>query len=135
MPRIVATRSPVLQIGSLCGVIAVSEESWGMAEQGRTRGVPAGFSLLRRVAPSIRQGIVLPDGRRALPYATPYNFTGAPLPGYALHSECILTTKAAKALAAVQAALGEVAEPGGQRWSLVVQDCYRPQPAVDRYGW
>jgi zinc D-Ala-D-Ala dipeptidase len=76
--------------------------------------LPAGFVYLRDVDPSIVQ-----DMR----YATPNNFTGRPLPGYAA-PECVLRRDMAQALARVQADLA----PSGL--SLKVYDCYRPTRAV-----
>jgi D-alanyl-D-alanine dipeptidase len=76
--------------------------------------LPAGFVYLRDVAPSIAQDIR---------YATPNNFTAAPLPGYDA-PECILRREAAEALARVQAALSR------QHLGLKTYDCYRPERAV-----
>jgi len=59
-------------------------------------------------------------------YAGPDNFTHAPVPGYQA-AECVLTEKAARALAAVQA---DVAPNG---YGLVVYDCYRPAKAVNYF--
>ena len=47
--------------------------------------LPAGFVRLRELAPAIAQDIR---------YATPFNFTGAPAPGYG-RGECVLTRAAA----------------------------------------
>ncbi len=76
--------------------------------------LPAGFVYLRDVAPSIAQDIR---------YATPNNFTAAPLPGYNA-GECVLRREAAEALARVQAELER------QHLSLKTYDCYRPERAV-----
>ena len=76
--------------------------------------LPAGFVYLRDVAPSIAQDIR---------YATPNNFTAAPLPGYGA-PECVLRREAAEALARVQADLER------QHLSLKTYDCYRPERAV-----
>jgi len=76
--------------------------------------LPAGFVYLRDVAPSIAQEIR---------YATPNNFTAAPLPGYGA-GECVLRREAAEALARVQAELER------QQLSLKIYDCYRPERAV-----
>ena len=76
--------------------------------------LPAGFVYLREVAPSIAQDIR---------YATPNNFTAAPLPGYGA-PECVLRREAAEALARVQADLER------QHLSLKTYDCYRPERAV-----
>lgn len=76
--------------------------------------LPTGFVYLSDAAPAIAQDIR---------YATPNNFTAAPLPGYGA-PECILRREAAEALARVQAALA------AQRLGLKVYDCYRPERAV-----
>ena len=76
--------------------------------------LPAGFVYLRDVAPSIAQDIR---------YATPNNFTGAQLPGYAA-PECVLRREAAEALAQVAKDLAR------QNLALKVYDCYRPERAV-----
>ena len=82
--------------------------------------LPDGFVRLAEVDPSIRQ-----DMR----YAGADNFVGRRLAGYEAPA-CILTEKAAKALARVQKA---VAADG---FSLVVFDCYRPERAVaDMVRW
>ena len=56
-------------------------------------------------------------------YATPNNFTGAALPGYAA-GECVLRREAALALAQVAKDLAP------QHLGLKVYDCYRPARAV-----
>lgn len=76
-----------------------------------------GFVYLSGIDPTIRQDIR---------YAGPDNFTHAPVPGYQA-AECVLTEKAARALAAVQADLA----PEG--CGLVVYDCYRPAKAVNHF--
>ena len=78
---------------------------------------PADFVALSDVDPSILQ-----DMR----YATPHNFTGAPVDGY-LTGTCILTRPAAEALARAQREFLE------QGYTLKVYDCYRPQRAVDEF--
>lgn len=86
----------------------------------RADSLPAGFVRLADVDASIRQ-----DMR----YAGSDNFVGRRLAGYEA-AACILTEKAAHALARVQAA---VAADG---FSLVVFDCYRPERAVaDMVRW
>lgn len=83
-------------------------------------GLPAGFVHLADVAPTIRQDIR---------YAGSRNFMGRPIAGY-LAGECILTRRAAEALARAQA---EIAPRG---LTLVVWDCYRPTSAVaDMMAW
>jgi D-alanyl-D-alanine dipeptidase len=84
----------------------------------RADTLPDGFVYLRDVAPSVLQEIR---------YTTAYNFVGAPIDGYEA-PECILTARAARALAAVQA---EVERDG---LSLKVYDCYRPQAAVNHFA-
>jgi len=82
--------------------------------------LPDGFVRLSAVDASIRQ-----DMR----YAGADNFVGRRLAGYEA-AACILTGKAAKALARVQEA---VAADG---FTLVVFDCYRPERAVaDMVRW
>lgn len=79
--------------------------------------LPKGFVYLKNVDPSILQDIR---------YAGYHNFVGRPIKGY--HAEeCILTKKAADALAQVQAALLK------SNLSLKVYDCYRPQRAVNDF--
>jgi zinc D-Ala-D-Ala dipeptidase len=78
---------------------------------------PEDFVYLREVAPSVHQDIR---------YATPHNFIGKPIHGYQA-AECILTRRAAEALAKVQQ---ELSQSG---LSLKVFDCYRPQMAVDEF--
>ena len=88
-----------------------------LAESMRTDSLAPGFVYLRHVAPTIIQ---------EMRYTTAFNFVGAPIDGYEA-PECVLTERAARALAALQAEL----EP--QRLSLKVYDCYRPQRAVDHF--
>ncbi|MBL8569147.1 MAG: M15 family metallopeptidase [Phreatobacter sp.] len=76
--------------------------------------LPQGFVHLADVAPTIRQDIR---------YAGSRNFMGRPAAGYHA-AECVLTRRAADALARAQA---EIAPRG---LTLVVWDCYRPQRAV-----
>jgi D-alanyl-D-alanine dipeptidase len=79
-----------------------------------TRPLPRGFVYLRDVAPDIVQ---------EMRYFGSHNFLGRPVDGYRAN-ECILTRRAANALARVQARLRKV------EWSLKVYDCYRPQRGV-----
>ncbi len=76
--------------------------------------LPRGFVFLRDVAPSIRQ---------EMRYASPFNFTGARVPGYDA-AECVLARPVAAALARVQQSLC------AQGLSLKVYDCYRPARSV-----
>jgi D-alanyl-D-alanine dipeptidase len=76
--------------------------------------LPADFVFLRDVDPTIQQ-----DMR----YATPNNFTGAPLPGYD-GAECVLRQPVADALRRVQRELAS------RNLSIKVFDCYRPTRAV-----
>lgn len=93
---------------------AVSVEE-GILVRGDT--LPESFSYVRDVAPGIIQ---------EMRYTTAFNFVGEPIDGYE-EPECILTTRAARALADVQTEL----EPNG--YSLKVYDCYRPQTAVNHF--
>lgn len=79
--------------------------------------MPADFVAVRDV-----DATIVEDMR----YATPHNFTGAPVAGY-LAPDCILTRPAGEALARAQR---DVAERG---YTLKVYDCYRPQRAVDEF--
>ncbi|HHZ08590.1 MAG TPA: M15 family metallopeptidase [Rhizobiales bacterium] len=87
---------------------------------GRAEGLPSGFVRLADIDASIRQ-----DMR----YAGADNFVGRRLAGYEAPT-CILTDRAAKALARVQQAVA------AEGLSLVVFDCYRPERAVaDMVRW
>jgi D-alanyl-D-alanine dipeptidase len=77
-----------------------------------------GFVSLAAIDPSIQV---------EMRYAGADNFVGAPVDGYE-RAVCLLTERAARALAAVQADLR--AESLGLR----VYDCYRPQRAVDHFA-
>ncbi len=79
--------------------------------------LPRGFVRLRERAPEIRQDIR---------YATPFNFTGAPVPGYG-RPECVLTEPAAAALIRVETRLA------ARGYRLKLFDCYRPARAVRRF--
>jgi len=79
--------------------------------------LPKGFVYLRDVAPDIVQDIR---------YFTTHNFLGRRVNGYEA-GECILTKRAALALAKVQKRLRKV------EWSLKVYDCYRPQRGVSNF--
>ena len=85
-----------------------------LALPAHARELPGNLVYLRDIDPSIAQ-----DMR----YATPDNFTGAPLSGYSA-GECILRRDVAEALRKVQASLAP------QHLSLKVYDCYRPTRAV-----
>lgn len=80
-------------------------------------GPTAPFVALSSVDATIHQDIR---------YATPHNFTGRVVDGYA-EPLCLLTAPAARALHRVQQEL----LPRG--YSLKVYDCYRPQRAVNRF--
>src|SRR5271167_4656869 len=69
--------------------------------------LPRGFVHLRDIDPTIVQ---------AIRYAGSHTFVGRPIRGY-LAAECILSTPAANALAAVQKMLA------GKKLSLIVWDC------------
>src|ERR1700743_584858 len=79
--------------------------------------LPKGFVYLRDIDSTIVQDIR---------YAGSHNFVGRPIRGY-LAAECILSAAAANALQSVQRKLA------GQKLSLIVWDCYRPQRAVDDF--
>jgi len=79
--------------------------------------LPAGFVYLGDVDASIVQDIR---------YAGSHNFIGRPIAGYEA-AECVLTEKAARALAKVQAQLAP------KKLSLIVWDCYRPTRATDEF--
>ena len=79
--------------------------------------LPSGFVYLSDIDAAIVQ-----DMR----YAGADNFTHAPVAGYRA-AECILTAKAAKALAQVQQDLRR------SKFGLKVWDCYRPAKAVDGF--
>jgi D-alanyl-D-alanine dipeptidase len=99
----------------VCGLIAAAVCSPGVA--GAAAPAPADFVALRSVDPTILQDIR---------YATPHNFTGRAVDGYAAPT-CLLTAPAARALHRVQQGLLR------RGYSLKVYDCYRPQRAVDRF--
>lgn len=73
---------------------------------------------LRELAPAITQDIR---------YATPFNFTGAPVPGYG-RGECVLTRPAADAVIRVEKRLAR------QGYGLKLFDCYRPARAVAAFN-
>jgi D-alanyl-D-alanine dipeptidase len=79
--------------------------------------LPAGFVYLHEIDPSILQEIR---------YAGSHNFVGRPIEGYE-KGTCILTEKAAHALAMAQKALRQTS------MSLKVYDCYRPTQAVEDF--
>lgn len=80
--------------------------------------LPSGFVRLRELAPMIAQDIR---------YATPFNFTGAAVPGYG-HGECVLTRAAADALIRAEKRLAR------QGYGLKLFDCYRPARAVAAFN-
>jgi D-alanyl-D-alanine dipeptidase len=80
--------------------------------------LPSGFARLRELAPTIAQDIR---------YATPFNFTGAAVPGYG-RAECVLTRAAADALIRVEKRLAQ------QAYGLKLFDCYRPARAVAAFN-
>ncbi|MDC7785993.1 M15 family metallopeptidase [Rhodoplanes sp. TEM] len=90
----------------------------GGAPAAAAEPLPGGLVRLREVAPDILQ-----DMR----YAGPFNFTGAPVPGYRA-AECILWRPAAQALARAQARLA------AEGYRLKVWDCYRPVRAVKAFA-
>src|SRR5208283_571482 len=76
--------------------------------------LPPNFVYLKDIDSTIVQDIR---------YATPFNFTGAPVPGYGA-AECVLLREVALALK------DEQEELRPQNLGLKVYDCYRPQRAV-----
>lgn len=92
----------------------------GSAHMAVSSDLPRGFVHLSDVAPGIQQHMV---------YAGSNNFLGKPATGYQAPA-CILTEKAANALAKAQQAMA------AKDLSLVVLDCYRPESAVrDFVSW
>jgi len=79
--------------------------------------MPGGFVDVKEVIPSI-----IPDIR----YFGAHNFVGKKIDGYNAY-KCILTKRAAEALARVQSELNEFS------LSLKVYDCYRPRRAVNHF--
>ena len=69
---------------------------------------------------------IVPDAVMDIRYFTPHNFVGYRIDGYEA-PKCILTNKAAKALAGVQNDLKKYG------MSIKIYDCYRPQRAVDNF--
>jgi D-alanyl-D-alanine dipeptidase len=80
--------------------------------------LPPGFVWLRELAPTIPQDIR---------YATPFNFTGKPVPGYG-RAECVLARAAADALIRAEKRLAQ------QGYGLKLFDCYRPTRAVAAFS-
>ena len=80
--------------------------------------LPPGLVRLRELAPAIAQDIR---------YATPFNFTGAAVPGYS-RGECVLTREAAEAVIRVEKRLAR------QGYGLKLFDCYRPARAVAAFN-
>lgn len=88
-----------------------------MTYQASTLALPADFVYLSDVDSTIQQDIR---------YYSNHNFVGKRINGYEA-PRCILTRRAAEALADVQAVLR------AKGFSLLVYDCYRPQRAVDEF--
>ena len=105
------TWSAFLRWSFLSGVMALAGYSPAASAPS---GLPAGFVYLDDIDPTIVQDIR---------YAGALNFVGRPIAGYEA-AECVLTEKAARALAKVQAQLAAKA------LSLIVWDCYRPTRAT-----
>ena len=98
-------------------IIVATAIGWSEAAQAE---LPSGFVYLA----DIDSGIV-----QDLRYAGLHNFVGRRIAGYEA-AECVLTEKAASALARAQARLS------AQNLSLMVWDCYRPERAVaDFVSW
>lgn len=100
-----------LVLAILCVATASSITAASAAE------LPRGFVYLADVDPTIKQ---------EMRYFGTHNFIGTRVRGYAA-GECILTTRAARALKVVQDGL----RPRG--YSLKVYDCYRPMRAVAHF--
>jgi D-alanyl-D-alanine dipeptidase len=81
------------------------------------KSLPPGFVDVASVAPDIEVD---------LRYATADNFVGRPIDGYR-GARCILTSRAAEALAAVQRDLAE------RGLGIKLFDCYRPRRAVAHF--
>src|SRR5262245_36505365 len=105
---IAMTRSALLR-GILSSMLALV----GLAPAASAE-LPSGFVYLADIDPTIAQD---------LRYAGAHNFIGRPIAGYEAN-ECILTEKAARALAKVQTQLVP------KKLSLVLWDCYRPTRAT-----
>lgn len=106
--------------GAVAALFAVLAGLAAASVPARAQDLPSGFVRLADIDPSIRQ-----DMR----YASTDNFVGRRLAGYE-GPACILSAKAAKALARVQEAVRS------DGFSLVVFDCYRPERAVaDMVRW
>jgi D-alanyl-D-alanine dipeptidase len=105
----------VRRVAAVCGVILAAALS--AVPAGAEPKAPARFVALSSVDPTILQDIR---------YATPHNFTGRVVDGYA-EPTCVLTAPAAQALHQAQQGLVR------RGYSLKVYDCYRPQRAVDSF--
>ena len=106
------TRPSMLLIGAATVLLLGGGLEAALAEE--RKPLPPGFVYLKDVDPTIVQDIR---------YATPFNFTSAPVPGYG-GAECVLLREVALALKNAQ----EELRP--QHLGLKVYDCYRPQRAV-----
>jgi D-alanyl-D-alanine dipeptidase len=106
------TRATMLLIGA--ATVRLLGAASGAAVADERKPLPPDFVYLREIDPTIVQDIR---------YATPFNFTGAPVPGYGA-AECVLLREVALALKNAQ----EELRP--QNLGLKVYDCYRPQRAV-----
>src|SRR3974377_916310 len=106
------TRAAMLLIGAATVQLLGAAPEATVADE--RKPLPTGFVYLRDIDPTIVQDIR---------YATPFNFTGAPVPGYGA-AECVLLREVALALQNAQ----EERRP--QHLGLKVYDCYRPQRAV-----
>jgi D-alanyl-D-alanine dipeptidase len=104
------------RIAAVCGLLLAVVLSPAMARAEPTP--PARFVALSSVDRTILQDIR---------YATPHNFTGRVVDGYAAPI-CLLTAPAAQALHRAQQRLVR------RGYSLKVYDCYRPQRAVNRFA-
>jgi zinc D-Ala-D-Ala dipeptidase len=100
-----------------CVTLCASQAAYGAPPVRVETQRPADFVDIKSVSTSIQVDIR---------YAGYHNFIGHPVPGYEAN-KCLLTRRAADAIAGVQR---ELVSYG---LSLRVYDCYRPQRAVDYF--
>ena len=110
----------IQHIFRLVGVFLLTVSTVGMAEM---TGDPVERT---RPVDLIEITTIIPDVLLDIRYITPYNFIGRSVPGY-LAPKCLLTRRAAEALARAQAELAPLG------YGLKIYDCYRPQQAVDAF--
>ncbi|MGC2653609.1 MAG: M15 family metallopeptidase [Mycobacterium sp.] len=104
---------------TLCGLLIAVIVSWGGLRCGAlARGDVPPVSAAAQAAGFVDVLSVAPDALINLRYATPNNFTGAPL--YPADARCLVHESLANGLAAAAEAL----RPSGE--ALLFWDCYRP---------